>query len=158
MTPTILIASTTNRFGIEVHLEGLHGVATTLCAYRNGRLSARMQLGRAHGRLVDASEPELVEDVEERVSPDLRAALVSALEEGLRISRDGRGLCEANRGAPPSSAAVARRGLAERREAGNRFALTVVIATVLAAERGAERLEAEDIQRAIAHVRGGVSA
>lgn len=53
---------------------------------------------------------------------------------------------------------VARKGLAHRPEAASQFARVVVVAQDLAQRRGAERVEAEDLQRAADHVRREVSA
>lgn len=58
----------------------------------------------------------------------------------------------------PCPACVARKGLAHRPEAASQFARVVVVAQDLAQRRGAERVEAEDLQRAADHVRREVSA
>jgi hypothetical protein len=58
----------------------------------------------------------------------------------------------------PCPACIARQGLAGRPQAASQFARVVIVAQDLAASRGAERVEAVDLQRAADHVRREVSA
>ena len=82
---TTLIESRSNRLGIEVRHEG--GV---LRAHRNGKPVAELELQRQGAR------PEAADlfEVGDRLTREELVDVRLALEEALRVLRDGRGLCE----------------------------------------------------------------
>lgn len=89
MTTTTLIESRTNRLGIEVRHESTHD-REDLRAYRNGKLAAEQRVIRYRsGRLVTLNVFHA-----DGTPPELRVELTRALDEGVRVLRDGRGLCE----------------------------------------------------------------
>lgn len=92
-TTTTLIESRTNRLGIEVRHEK-HGLGEHLRAYRNGELVAEQRVIRYRsGRLVDLNI-DFVDATLLTPTREERDELGRALREGLRVLRDGRGLCE----------------------------------------------------------------
>jgi hypothetical protein len=87
---TILVESRTNRLGIEVRLEDTGHGTQRLRAYRLGRLCAERFITLRHGRgEVSRSTVELIDLTREQL-----AEVEQALDEGVRVRRDGRGLCE----------------------------------------------------------------
>jgi hypothetical protein len=87
---TILVESRSNRLGIEIeHYRGARG-AELLRAYRCGRLVLERPIMRDGARVWTLA----IEVLDARLSRDQRAELELALDEGLRVLRDGRGLCE----------------------------------------------------------------
>ncbi len=88
---TTLIESRTNRLGIEV-THARERSTEKLRAYRNGELVATRLVERRAGRAIGDCIV-LVDDV--RLTREERGEISRALDEGVRILRDGRGLCEA---------------------------------------------------------------
>jgi hypothetical protein len=91
ITTTTVVSSRENRMGIEVRAELVEG-RTMLRAYHVGEVAAEREVIRACGGLALGKTPEILVA---GPSSELRAALLLALEEGQRVLRDGRGLCEA---------------------------------------------------------------
>lgn len=90
MTKT-LIESRTNRLGLEVTHQILPTGVEQLRCYRCGELVATRLAERHDGRVIGACI--VLHDV--RLPREDRAEIVRALDEAVRILRDGRGLCEA---------------------------------------------------------------
>lgn len=87
---TTVVSSHDNRMGIEVRAELVEG-RTMLRAYHVGDVAAEREVVRSCGVALGKTPEILVAGA----SVELRAALLGALEEGQRVLRDGRGLCEA---------------------------------------------------------------
>lgn len=87
---TTVVESRSNRLGIEVRLER-SGTRCLLRAYRLGELAAERALERVD-RMTLGKTAEILD---RSASAETRAALLTALDEGVRVVRDGRGLCEA---------------------------------------------------------------
>lgn len=88
---TTLIESRTNRLGIEIRHETTPRGAERLRAYRNGRIVAERELVRCGGRPLASS----LTVIDSRVTRADLVEVEAGLNEGLRVLRDGRGLCEA---------------------------------------------------------------
>lgn len=89
-TRTTLIESRTNRLGIEVRHETTPDGGQFLRAYRNGRCAAQQRIIRYRtGRVVDLNVVYA-----DDAPATLHGELALALAEGVRVLRDGRGLCE----------------------------------------------------------------
>lgn len=90
---TTLIPSTSNRLGLEVtHVRCSSDGTERLRAYQCGKLVAARAVERHDGRAIGDC---IGFAVDAKFSSEERAEITRALDEGVRILRDGRGLCEA---------------------------------------------------------------